>query len=50
VHEDVLVFRAPVNCLSSGKLKPSQREPKYPSPGIPGSGTWVGGEAERRAA
>ena len=50
VHEDVLVFRAPANCSSSGKLKPSQREPKYPSPAIPGPGTWVDGEAERRAA
>jgi hypothetical protein len=48
VHEDVLVFRAPPKCPSSGKLKPAQREPKYPSPVIPGPGTWVGGEAERR--
>jgi modification methylase len=49
-HEDVLVFREPGNCPSSGKLKPAQYEPKYSPPGIPGPGTWVDGEAERRAA
>jgi hypothetical protein len=50
VHEDVLVFRNCSNCPSSGKLKPAQYEPKYSPPGIPGPGTWVDGEAERRAA
>jgi modification methylase len=49
-HEDVLVFREPGKCPSSGKLKPAQRELKYSPPGIPGPGTWVDGEAERRAA
>ena len=50
VHEDVLIFQAPGICSSSGKLKHPQREPKCPSPAIPGPGTWVAGEAERRAA
>ena len=50
VHEDVLIFRAPLKSSSSGKLKSAQREPKYPSPAIPGPGTWVEGETERRAA
>ena len=50
VHEDVLIFRNPLNCSSSGKLKPDQREPQYSPPVIPGPGTWVDGEAERPAA
>jgi hypothetical protein len=50
VHEDVLIFRNPGKCPSSGKLKPAQCEPKYSPPGIPGPGTWVDGEAERGAA
>ena len=50
VHEDLLIFRKPRFPASSGKLKPAQREPKCPSPVIPGPGTWVDGEAERRAA
>ncbi len=49
-HEDVLIFRAPGNCSSSGKLKPPQREPRYPSPVVAGAGTWVAGESERPAA
>jgi len=50
VHEDVLIFRNPANCSSSGKLKHPQRELKYPSPVIPGAGTWVDGEDVSRAA
>ena len=50
VHEDVLIFQNPANCPSSGKLKSVQREPRYPSPAIPGPGIWVDGEAGRRAA
>lgn len=32
VHEDVLIFRNPPKCSSSGKPGPAQRETKYPSP------------------
>lgn len=47
---DVLSIYSRPNCSSSGKPKPPQREPKYSRPAIPGPGTWVDGEAERRAA
>jgi hypothetical protein len=50
VHEDVLIFRMPAKCPSSGKPKLTQREPEYSPPAIPGPGTGAGGEAERRAA
>ncbi len=50
VHEDVLIFRNPEKCPSSGKLKPAQREPRHAPPVIPGPGTWADGEAGRRAA
>jgi modification methylase len=50
VHEDVLIFRNPPKCPSSGKLKAAWREPEYSPPGIPGQATRVDREAERRAA
>ena len=50
VHEDVLIFRAPLFPGGSRELNGSQREPKHAPPVVPGPGTWADGEAERRAA
>ncbi|SDN15553.1 DNA methylase, partial [Lentzea albidocapillata subsp. violacea] len=40
-HEDVLVFRTPLNSLSSRKLKQLQREPKWSSASLSGLDTGV---------
>lgn len=40
-HEDVLVFRTPLTCSSSGKLKQIQAEPEWPPASLPGSDAWV---------
>ena len=45
VHEDVLIFRNPEKCPSSGKLKPAQREPDYAPRALARPGSWPDGEA-----
>jgi hypothetical protein len=49
-HEDVLVFRTPLTCSSSGKLKHHRAEPERPLCMLPGSGARVRDDSEGVAA